>query len=95
MDTIIPTDATIFEPNGCARCGGTGYSGRTCVAELMIITDEVRSLILKQADSSSIKKMAVKQGMETLRHAALHKVFTGVSSIDELVRAINAEENVD
>lgn len=95
QDVIVPADATVFEPNGCARCGGTGYSGRTCVAEMMLITDEIRSLILKQADSSSIKKMAVKQGMETLRHAALHKVFTGISSIDELVRAINAEENVD
>ena len=61
----------------------------------MLITDEIRSLILKQADSSSIKKMSVKQGMQTLRHAALHKVFTGISSIDEMVRAINAEENID
>lgn len=94
-DTVIPADATIFEPNGCNRCNGTGYSGRTCVAELMLITDEIRSLILKQADSSSIKKMSVKQGMQTLRHAALHKVFTGISSIDEMVRAINAEENID
>jgi len=91
-DVQIPSDATFFEAVGCPKCNQTGYKGRSCVAELMLITDEVRSLILKQSDASSIKKMAVKQGMETLRHAALVKVFRGATSIDEMVRAINAEE---
>lgn len=94
-DIKIPSDATFFEAVGCPKCGQTGYQGRSCVAELMLITDEVRSLILKQSDASTIKKMAVKQGMETLRHAALVKLYRGITSIDEMVRAINAEENVE
>jgi general secretion pathway protein E len=62
------------------------------VAELMLISDEIRSLILKQSDASTLKKMAVKQGMVTLRTHALSKVFRGITSIDEMVRAINDDE---
>lgn len=87
-----PQAATIFKAKGCSHCNYTGYSGRTCVAELLVITDEVRKLILEKADSSQIKKMAVSQGMTTLRKDALNKVFSGVTSIEEIVRAINSEE---
>ncbi|MDH4467251.1 MAG: type II secretion system ATPase GspE [Bacteriovoracaceae bacterium] len=91
-ETTIPQDAIFFEPVGCVKCNESGYSGRTNVAEMLLITDEIRSLILKQADASSIKKMAVKQGMVTLRTHALSKVFRGITSIDEMVRAINDDE---
>jgi general secretion pathway protein E len=92
-DAGINESTPIYEPVGCHKCSDTGYSGRTCVAELMMVTDEVRSLILKQADSSTIKKMAVKQGMITLRKDALSKVIDGITSIEEMLRAINTEEN--
>ncbi len=94
-DIEIPSDAQIFEPVGCPKCNESGYSGRTCVAELMLITDEIRQLILQQADSSAIKKMAVKQGMITIRQDTLEKVFSGITSIEEMMRAINAEENIE
>jgi general secretion pathway protein E len=86
---------TIFERVGCHHCSNTGYSGRTCVAELMMITDEVRTLILAKEDSSTIKKMAVKQGMITLRRNAISKIQSGITSFEEVLRAINSEENVD
>lgn len=95
QDVAVPQDATIFEAQGCPKCQDSGYQGRSCVAELLIITDEVRSLILKQSDSSTLKKMAVRQGMVTLRQATLSKVFNGLTSIDEMVRAINAEEAME
>ena len=89
----IPPGATIFKAKGCPRCNETGYSGRTCAAELLVMTDEVRALILKKADAATVKKLAVKQGMKTLRQDALEKVFQGITSIDDMVRAINEEEN--
>jgi len=75
LNVPIPTDATIFKARGCPKCNDTGYTGRTCVCELLNITDEVRSLILRKADSTSIKKVAVKEGMRTLRQDASKKFF--------------------
>lgn len=89
----VPEDATLFRPKGCSDCSNTGYSGRTTVSELLVIDDDIRSLILKKADSATIKKVAVKNGMITLRVDSLNKVFRGITSIEELIRAINAEES--
>lgn len=89
----IDEATSIFEPVGCHKCSGTGYSGRTCVAELMMISDEVRKLILAKEDSASIKKQAVREGMITLRMDALTKVFQGITSVEEILRAINSEDD--
>jgi general secretion pathway protein E len=88
----IPLDAQVFEPVGCPKCSETGYSGRTCVAELMLINDEVRNLIIQKADASKIKKAAIRGGMISLRQDALSKIFSGKTSIQEVIRAINSEE---
>jgi general secretion pathway protein E len=88
----IPEDATIFEPVGCAKCNFKGYNGRTTVSELMLITDEIKSLIIQKSDAGSLKKMAISQGMATLRVSALDKVYKGITSIEEVVRAVNIEE---
>lgn len=90
---VIPKSATIFKANGCPRCNYRGYSGLTVVSELLMITDEIRALMLAKSDAATIKKMAMRQGMTTLRGDALGKVFKGVTSIDEMVRAINVEES--
>ncbi len=91
----IPAGATVFKPKGCPHCSDTGYSGRTCAAELLMIDDSIRSLILRQADASAVKKTAIKNGMITLRQDALSKIFSGITSVEEMLRAINSEENYD
>ncbi len=88
----LPDTATIFKPVGCAKCHGTGYSGRTVVSELLIINDEIRALIIQKVDAATIKKAAVRSGMRTLRGDALDKIFEGITSVEEILRAINAEE---
>lgn len=57
----------------------------------MIIDDQIRSLIVKKADGGMIKKAAVSAGMKTLREDAVQKVLTGVTTIEELMRATHAE----
>jgi general secretion pathway protein E len=88
-----PANATIFKPVGCPTCHGTGYSGRTVVSELLLINDEIRALIIQKVDAATIKKAAVRAGMRTLRGDALDKIFEGITSVDEIARAINAEES--
>jgi general secretion pathway protein E len=88
----IPSDATIFEAVGCQKCNFKGYSGRTTVSELLLVSDEVKALILQKADAGQIKKMAASQGMDSLRVNSVSKVWQGITSIEEVVRAINVED---
>lgn len=88
----VPDSATIFKPVGCLRCSNTGYSGRTVVSELLLMNDEIRALIIQKTDAATIKKAAVRAGMRTLRGDALDKIYEGITSVDEIMRAINAEE---
>jgi general secretion pathway protein E len=88
----VPEHATIFKPVGCPRCSNTGYSGRTVVSELLLINDEIRALIIQKTDAATIKKAAIRAGMRTLRGDALDKIYEGITSVDEIMRAINAEE---
>jgi general secretion pathway protein E len=93
LDVVeVPKKATIFKPVGCPKCHGTGYSGRTVVSELLLINDEIRALIILKTDAATIKKAAVKSGMRTLRNDALDKVYEGITSVEEILRAINSEE---
>jgi general secretion pathway protein E len=89
----LPESATVFKPVGCPKCHGTGYTGRTVVSELLIINDEIRALIIQKVDAATIKKAAVRAGMRTLRGDALDKIFEGITSVEEILRAINAEES--
>lgn len=89
---LMPNHTMLFKAKGCLKCNYLGYAGMTVVAELLIITDDIRSLILKKADSTTVKKMAVKQGMKTLRQDALEKVIKGITSVEEMIRAINEED---
>jgi general secretion pathway protein E len=87
----VPTGSTIFKPAGCEKCTQTGYSGMTVVSELLQITDKIRSLILEKTDSSKIKKAAIEEGMTSLAMDSLQKIFTGITSVEEVLRAIISE----
>jgi general secretion pathway protein E len=87
----VPTNATIFKPDGCEKCSQTGYASMTVVAELLLITDKIRSLILEKADASKIRKAAVAEGMTTLSMDSLEKIFLGITSVEEVLRAIISE----
>jgi general secretion pathway protein E len=82
---------TIYKSIGCEKCSNTGYSGRTVISELMIITDEIRAQILSGADSNMIKKKSIEQGMISIRHSAVSKVLQGLTSLEELYRATQTE----
>ena len=86
---------TFFQASegGCARCNFTGYRGRSGIYELMMIDEAVRALILKNADSNTIKKAAVAtQGMALLREDGVKKAARGLTTLEEVMRV--TEENV-
>ncbi len=71
---------------GCLNCRQTGYAGRDGILQLMPITERIRSLVARQASSPDIVETARREGMRTLREAAIEKVLAGVTSVAELLR---------
>jgi general secretion pathway protein E len=76
----------LYKGAGCKTCQGTGYQGRTGIYELMLIDDEVRALILKNVDSSTIKNKAREHGMVSLRDDGADKVVQGITTAEEVSR---------
>lgn len=77
--------------DGCERCNETGYSGRISIYEIMQFNDEIKSLIFQKADPILLKQCAIKNGMKTLRRAALNKVKDGITTIEEVL-AVTAKD---
>ncbi len=75
---------------GCNFCSGTGYSDRIGVYELLKITPEIRRLVVGWATQDELRRMAVKQGMRTLREEGANLVATDVTTIAEVLRSIYA-----
>jgi len=78
----------VFRPGStqCTRCQSTGYHGRTSIHELLLIDDDLRSLIMQRADSSKIRNLALSRGFKTLRMDGAAKVFQGITSVEEVLR---------
>jgi type II secretory ATPase GspE/PulE/Tfp pilus assembly ATPase PilB-like protein len=77
-------DFTFHEGKGCIDCNGTGYTGRTAIAELLDMSDRIREMILEKRPAADIKRAAKEEGMTFLREAALAKVFAGKTSLHEI-----------
>ncbi|HET7113794.1 MAG TPA: type IV-A pilus assembly ATPase PilB [Pyrinomonadaceae bacterium] len=75
-----------YKGKGCSTCNSTGYKGRIGLYEVLEITDEIRELILIGASALELRKKAVDDGMITLRESGLHKIRSGVTTIEEVVR---------
>ncbi len=85
----LPDPVTVAVPNGCEKCGNTGYSGRLGVYEMLSMNEELESLIARGAPVDDIRRMARANGMRTLREDALAKVLQGVTTVDELLRTVS------
>ena len=77
---------TVFNPNGCERCGGVGYRGRSGVFEVLEVTGEIRDLIGAKADFGALDAAAMKAGMTTMIEDAVGKCRTGATSVAEALR---------
>lgn len=81
---------TLYRGVGCDKCKKTGYKGRTGIHELMVVTDELRDMIMKEAAAHDLRHKAIEVGMKPLQSDALSKVLLGITTLDEVVRVIYA-----
>jgi general secretion pathway protein E len=81
----------VYEGRGCEECAQTGYRGRQGIYELLLVSDQVRQLVLKRSSSDIIRDAAVKLGMRTLREDGWRTVRAGTTTVAEVVRVTQEE----
>ncbi len=82
---------TFYKPVGCSYCRQTGYSGRLALLEVLEVNEEIRKLILTNADTSNIKQQAIKDGLKTLRQVGLERAAEGITSLEEILRVTKSD----
>ena len=85
IEPSIFDGVTLYRGRGCDRCKNSGYAGRLAIIEAMTISDEIRKLIIARANTRELGKVAIGQGMRTLRMVALDRARDGVSTLEQVL----------
>ena len=80
----------LFRGRGCDRCKNSGYAGRMAIIEAMNINDQIRKLIIARASTREMGKVAVNQGMKTLRMVGLDRAREGISTLEQVLVVTSA-----
>ncbi|MBV8168343.1 MAG: type II/IV secretion system protein, partial [Alphaproteobacteria bacterium] len=86
LDKLAAGTPTLHRAVGCATCGGTGYHGRTVIAELLLPDDRLNRAVLGAIDAPSLRAAAAASGMTDLRTDGLKKALAGITSLEEVLR---------
>jgi len=79
-------DKVFYYGRGCSNCHDTGYRGRRGIFELLIIHDEIRTLINQRAPTVVLRQKAIEMGMATIREDGLQGIFEGSTTIEEVLK---------
>ena len=90
IDPALFSGAQLYRGRGCDRCKNSGYSGRMAIIEAMTITDPIRKLIIARANTRELGKVAISQGMHTLRMVGLDRAREGVSTLEQVLMITSA-----
>ncbi len=85
-------DRPLHQGKGCMECNGLGYRGRSAITEFLELTDPIKEMILDRKPTSEIRRLAISEGLTTLREAAVEKVLRGETTIKEINRVTFIEQ---
>jgi type IV pilus assembly protein PilB len=89
-DLELTTDQTVgkkfYRGRGCEKCNRSGYKGRLGLFELLIMNDEMRDLVMRNASTEDLREAARRNGMVTLRESGMEGVFGGTTTAEEVIR---------
>lgn len=89
----VDENAQVYEGKGCEICRFTGYLGRTGIHEVMLMTEQIREMVINRASSQQIRQRAIEtQSMKTLRQNGMQKVLMGLTTYNEVLRVTQQEE---
>jgi len=86
IDPALLEGTQFYKTSGCPKCNGIGYKGRGALMEILLVNEQIRRTILTNPEADAIAKMAVENGMRTLRDAGLERIREGLTSIEEILR---------
>jgi type II secretory ATPase GspE/PulE/Tfp pilus assembly ATPase PilB-like protein len=90
----LSSNDALYIGRGCDQCKQSGFSGRTGIYELLLMSNDIRPLILEHAPATTIRAAACQHGMRTLREEGWRKVLQGVTTVEEMLR-ITRQDDVD
>jgi general secretion pathway protein E len=79
-------EIVLYRPQGCETCNDTGFFGRTSLVESLVVTDQIRRLILRHAEAGELHRVAVEEGMSTLFDDGMRKALAGQTTVEEVLR---------
>lgn len=85
LNANLPPTATFYKGEGCVTCNGSGFMGRIGIFELLVISKEIRKLILKNASTIEIQEQAEREGMKTLRQSGIEMALRGDTTIEQVI----------
>lgn len=90
FERVIPdmSHISFFRGEGCEKCNGTGYYGRTAIFEAMPMTPSLAELVHRRAYADELRQCAIQSGMQTLQALAIEKIADGITSVSEALRRI-------
>jgi len=91
-DEVAELELYTSNPNGCERCGGSGYKGRVGVYQVMPISEAMKRLIMDGSNAIGLADQAAKEGIADLRVSGLKKVKDGLTSLEEVNRVVNKDD---
>ena len=94
-EEVAPKDWQTFEPASCAKCNHTGYKGRIGVFEGIKTNEAIEKLINENPSDREIRKIAKPQDLLTMQQDGIIKVLEGVSSMEELGRVVDLEQDTE
>jgi len=87
LDRFQPRgEVLLSRPVGCERCDGLGYKGRLAIVEFLVMTDDLRRLVMTHAQARQIEELALKEGMRTMYEDGMRKAVLGLTTIEEVMR---------
>ena len=91
---MSPEDAAsakMYRGRGCRTCNDRGYKGRVALYEVMMLSEELKELVLQGASTAELKAEAMRLGMQTLRGAGIKKIIEGITTPEEVIRCSAAD----
>ncbi len=88
LSVPVKTGDVFYYGSGCEACGGSGYSGRLCISEVLVADQGIREAIMRKASAVDIRKLAIKNGMTTMLEDGFAKARLGNTTIEEILRVV-------
>ncbi|MCH7813693.1 MAG: hypothetical protein IID40_06695 [Planctomycetes bacterium] len=85
-DFEFESGTELYRGKGCRDCRHTGYRGRAGIFELLLMTDEMRAMVVKHASATEILVVARRNGIKLMREDGWSKVLTGMTTVEEIQR---------